>query len=84
MGSAARREYDRRRLGHDEATATYFESLMNSGTLDAIDTMGNWKRIYDGIFPPSDTAEHGYARMPLIEFLAGSRRSRPRERSTGV
>lgn len=55
----------------DEATATYFESLMNSGTLDAIDTMGNWKRIYDGIFPPSDTAEHGYARMPLIEFLAG-------------
>ncbi len=55
----------------DEATATYFESLMKSGTLDAIDTMGNWKRIYDGIFPPADTAEHGYARMPLIEFLAG-------------
>ncbi|NLE74227.1 MAG: hypothetical protein GX604_06335 [Actinobacteria bacterium] len=53
----------------DEATATYHESLKGGGALDSIDRMGNWKLMYDGIFPPSDTAKHGYARMPLIEFL---------------
>lgn len=53
-----------------EATASYFESLHYDGRLDQIhDVNDNWKKLYDGIFPPSDTADHGYGRMPLIEFL---------------
>ena len=55
----------------DEAAATYFESLMNSGTLDAIDSMGNWKRIYDGIFPPSDTASTVTRACLSSSFLVG-------------
>ena len=54
----------------DEATSTYFEWKENKGsnTLDAL--TNTWFHIYEGIFPEEDDPEQGYARMPLIQFLA--------------
>ncbi len=52
----------------DESTATYFEWLEKGSFPDI--TIANWHLIYDGVFPEKDTRAHGYARMPLIAYLA--------------
>jgi hypothetical protein len=58
-------------LWFDEATATYFEYKV-SGNIPAI-VMEHHEKIFAGVFPPENTAAHGYARMPLIHYLAGRR-----------
>lgn len=61
-----------------EATASYFESLYLPEYMDSIDVMNNnWKKVYDGIFPASDGADEGYARMPVIEFLVNKKGGKP-------
>jgi hypothetical protein len=52
----------------DEATATYFEWKESERMPDT--TIKYWNLIYDGIYPEEDTASQGYARMPLIDYLA--------------
>ena len=56
-------------LWFDEATATYFESV-ETGSLPSI--VSEYKeKIFAGVYPFENTAANGYARMPLIAYLAG-------------
>jgi hypothetical protein len=52
----------------DEATATYYEYKERGAIPDT--TIKYWSLIYDGVFPEENTSENGYARMPLIDYLA--------------
>lgn len=52
----------------DEATATYFEWKESGRIPDT--TIKYWNLIYDGVYPEEDAASQGYARMPLIDYLA--------------
>lgn len=54
----------------DEATATYFEWKAGGTTPHVVSKY--WSLLFDGIFPEEDDAANGYARMPLIEYLAGT------------
>lgn len=53
----------------DEATATYFEG-QKSGGIPSIVAEYN-EKIFSGVFPEENDAANGYARMPLIQYLAG-------------
>jgi alpha-tubulin suppressor-like RCC1 family protein len=55
-------------LWFSEATATYFEYKV-LGNIPSI-VMEYKEKIFAGVFPPENTAAHGYARMPLIKYLA--------------
>jgi len=52
----------------DESTATYFEWKESGRIPDS--TIKYWHLIYDGVFPEENNAPNGYARMPLIDYLA--------------
>jgi hypothetical protein len=54
----------------DEATATYFEWKAGGTTPHVVSKY--WYLLLDGIFPEEDDAANGYARMPLVEYLAGT------------
>ncbi len=55
-------------LWFDEATATYFES-MQLGRMPSI--VNEYKeRIFTGVIPIENTSGDGYARAPMIQFLA--------------
>jgi len=55
-------------LWFDEATATYFEGQA-AGSIPNI--VAEYKeKIFSGVFPGDNSAANGYARMPLIKFLA--------------
>jgi len=54
----------------DEATSTYFEWKQAQGQV-AIDVLQtHWAETFRGMLPGSDSAVAGYARMPLIHYLA--------------
>lgn len=55
-------------LWFDEATATYFEGLQ-IGSLPSIVSQYR-ENIYKGVFPEDNSAQQGYAREPLVSFLA--------------
>jgi hypothetical protein len=60
-------------LWFSEATATYFEyKVSGTGTIPSI-VMEYKEKIFAGAFPPENTTAHGYARMPLIKYLAHRR-----------
>ncbi len=52
----------------DEATASYYEWTINR-TLPNV-SFTHWFSLFDGVYPVTDTAMQGYARMPLIEYIA--------------
>mgnify|MGYP000908863370 CR=1 FL=1 len=55
-------------LWFDEATATYFEGQAGGNTPSIV---AEYKeKIFSGVFPEDNSAANGYARMPLIKFLA--------------
>lgn len=55
-------------LWFDEATATYFEGE-KSGSIPSIVAEYN-EKIFSGVIPEENDAANGYARMPLIQYLA--------------
>ncbi|NMB35299.1 MAG: hypothetical protein GX989_03310 [Firmicutes bacterium] len=58
-------------LWFDEATATYFEGEA-AGKIPSI-VEAYKERVFSGVFPAENNAADGYARMPLIKFLAKKR-----------
>ena len=61
-----------------EATASYFEGLYMPGFMDSLGSLNdNWKKVYQGLFPSSDSGDEGYARMPLIEFWVKKKDKKP-------
>lgn len=58
-------------LWFDEATATYFEGE-KSGSIPSIVAEYN-EKIFSGIIPEVNDAANGYARMPLVRYLAGKK-----------
>lgn len=58
-------------LWFDEATSTYFESK-KLGQLPSI--VSQYKeRVFSGVIPPENTSADGYARAPMIQFMAKKR-----------
>ncbi len=55
----------------DDATATYFEGQERKSIPSIVAQYE--ERIFSGVIPVEDTAQDGYARMPLIQFLAQTR-----------
>ncbi|MDD4614454.1 MAG: hypothetical protein PHI40_03475 [Caldisericia bacterium] len=52
----------------DEATASYYEWTLNRKLPNATST--HWFLLFDGVYPVIDSTSQGYARMPLIEYIA--------------
>lgn len=55
-------------LWFDEATATYFEGQAGSNIPSIVAEYN--EKIFSGVFPEVNSPDNGYARMPLIKFLA--------------
>lgn len=58
-------------LWFDEATATYFEGLAVGGLPSIVSQYR--ENIFKGVFPEDNSAEQGYARAPLVSFLASTK-----------